>query len=86
MSKLTAAQRRRLPKKDYALKGDPDHDERGKRDSDKDGDKGSYPIEDANHARMALAMVSMHGTPEMKAKVRAAVRRKFPGIKQKGGK
>ena len=35
-----------------------------------------------SHARMALAMVAKHGTPEEKKKVRAAVARKFPGIKQ----
>ena len=31
---------------------------------------------------MALAMVAKHGTSEKKAKVRAAVAKKFPGIKQ----
>lgn len=40
----------------------------------------SYPIQDANHARNALARVSQHGYPELKAKVRAAVHRKYPGI------
>ena len=30
---------------------------------------------------MALAMVAKHGTPEEKSKVRAAVEKKFPGIK-----
>lgn len=40
----------------------------------------SYPIPDAVHARVALAMVKMHGTPEEQAKVRAAVKRKFPQI------
>ena len=39
-----------------------------------------YPINDASHARNALARVSQHGTPEEKVKVRAAVKRKFPGI------
>ena len=39
-----------------------------------------YPIEDASHARNALARVSQHGSPEEKAKVRAAVHRKYPGI------
>jgi len=39
-----------------------------------------YPIEDANHARNALARVSQHGTPSEKAKVRSAVHRKYPGI------
>jgi len=39
-----------------------------------------YPIEDASHARNALARVSQHGTPEEKAKVRGAVHRRYPGI------
>jgi hypothetical protein len=39
-----------------------------------------YPIADASHARNALARVSQHGTSEEKAKVRAAVHRKYPGI------
>ena len=42
----------------------------------------SYPINDASHARNALARVSQHGTPALKARVRGAVRRKYPGIKQ----
>lgn len=40
-----------------------------------------YPIHDKAHARNALARVSAHGTPAEKKKVRAAVSRKFPGIK-----
>lgn len=39
-----------------------------------------YPLEDANHARNALARVSQHGTEEEKATVRAAVHRRYPGI------
>lgn len=39
-----------------------------------------YPIEDKPHARNALARVSQHGSPSEKAKVRAAVHRKYPGI------
>lgn len=39
-----------------------------------------YPVNDANHARNALARVSQHGTPEEKAKVRAKVHAKFPAI------
>lgn len=42
-----------------------------------------YPIPDASHGRNALARVSQHGTSEEKAKVRAAVHRKFPGIGEK---
>ena len=41
-----------------------------------------YPLPDASHGRNALARVSQHGTPEEKAKVRAAVHRKFPGISE----
>lgn len=39
-----------------------------------------YPIENRAHARNALARVSQFGTPAQKAKVRAAVHRRFPGI------
>ena len=39
-----------------------------------------YPIPDEKHARMALSDVDKDGSPEDKAKVRAAVKRKFPGI------
>jgi hypothetical protein len=47
----------------------------------------SYPIEDESHARNALSRVSQHGGPELKARVRAAVHRKYPGIgKASGGK
>ena len=44
----------------------------------------SYPINDASHARNAIARVSQHGTPALKSRVRAAVKRKYPGIKQAG--
>ena len=43
---------------------------------------GSYPINDRSHARNALARVAQHGSPSQKARVRAAVRRRYPGIKQ----
>lgn len=39
-----------------------------------------YPVEDKSHARNALARVSQHGTTAEKAKVRATVHRKYPGI------
>ena len=71
---LTAAERRRMPNSDFALPG------RGEGPEGKQA--GSYPIPDKSHARMALAMVAKHGTPEEKKKVRAAVARKFPGINQ----
>ena len=44
----------------------------------------SYPINDASHARNALARVSQHGTPALKARVKSAVKRKYPKIKQAG--
>ena len=71
---LNAAERRALPDKEFALPG------KGKGPEGKQA--GSYPIPDKNHARMALAMVAKHGTSEKKAKVRAAVAKKFPGIQQ----
>lgn len=43
----------------------------------------SYPIEDPSHARNALARVSQFGSPSLKAKVRAKVAAKYPGIGQK---
>lgn len=39
-----------------------------------------YPIPDAAHGRNALARVAQHGSSSEKAKVRAAVHRKFPDI------
>jgi hypothetical protein len=41
----------------------------------------SFPIQDASHARNALARASQFH-PELKAKIRAKVHKKFPGIKQ----
>jgi uncharacterized protein (UPF0303 family) len=43
---------------------------------------GRYPIEDAGHARNALARVSQHGSSSEKATVRVKVHAKYPGIKQ----
>ena len=40
----------------------------------------SFPVEDENHARNALARASQFH-PELKAKIRAKVHRKFPDIK-----
>lgn len=45
----------------------------------------SYPIEDKSHARNALSRVSQHGSSELKAKVRAAVHRKYPDIGKSRG-
>ena len=45
--------------------------------------KGHYPINDPSHARNALARVSQFGSPSEKAKVRAKVHAKYPGIGMK---
>lgn len=44
----------------------------------------SYPIEDESHARNALARASQHASPELKAKIRAKVKRRYPNIKVAG--
>jgi len=43
----------------------------------------SYPLIDEAHAKNALARVSQFGTSAEKKKVRNAVKKKFPKIKQK---
>jgi len=40
----------------------------------------SYPINDASHARNALARVSQFGSPALKAEVDAKVHREYPSI------
>jgi len=70
MSKLTASKRHSLPANDFA----------GSAKSE------SYPIPDKAHGRNALARVSQQGGPALKAKVRDAVFRKYPSIKQHEGK
>jgi hypothetical protein len=69
---LSAKDRQRLPKSDFALPG------RGQ--GPKGADSGSYPIPDANHARNALARVAQHGTSAEKAEVRRKVHSKYPDI------
>lgn len=44
---------------------------------------GRYPIHDESHARNALARVSQNGSSEEKAKVRAAVHKKYPHMGKK---
>ena len=71
---LSAAERRALPDKEFALPG------KGKGPEGKQA--GSYPIPDKKHARSALSLVAQHGTPAEKATVRAKVKKKFPDIQQ----
>jgi len=40
----------------------------------------SYPINDPNHARNALARVAQYGSPSEQAAVRRKVHAKYPGI------
>ena len=70
---LNAAERRALPNKDFVFPGKGEGPE-GKQ-------RGAYPIPDKKHARNALAMAAAHASPAKQAKVKAAVKKKFPGIK-----
>lgn len=67
MSKLDAKQRKALPSSDFAIAA-------------KAPGSGSYPINDASHARNALSRVAANGSPSEQARVRAKVHAKFPGI------
>jgi hypothetical protein len=44
----------------------------------------SYPINNPSHARNALARAAQHASPELQAKIKAKVRRKYPSIKVEG--
>ena len=70
---LNAKERRALPDKDFVFPGKGEGPE-GKQ-------RGAYPIPDKKHARNALAMAAAHASPAKQAKVKAAVKKKFPGIK-----
>ena len=71
---LNAAERRALPDKDFVFPG--------KGEGPKGKQRGAYPIPDKKHARNALAMAAAHASPEKQAKVKAAVKKKFPDIQQ----
>jgi hypothetical protein len=66
-NRLTMGERRQIPKSDFAI-------------PEKAPEHGSYPVKDKRHARFALSLVSQHGTPEEKARVRRKVAEKFPNI------
>ncbi len=68
MGMYSYAQRKRMPRSDFALP------------SKREGGKGGYPIADKAHARNALARVAQHGSPNEKARVRGKVHAKFPSI------
>ena len=73
MGSLNAKGRKALPSDSFALPGGGPHD------SD------AYPLPDQAHAVAALARVAANGTPAEKAKVRAAVRSKFPDLPSSKG-
>jgi hypothetical protein len=64
MAKLTAAQRKKLPKSAFAVPS-------------KAPGPGSYPIPDKSHARNALARASQFAGPKVEAKVKAKAARKL---------
>lgn len=70
MAALTAAQRDALPDSDFAIvTGSGANKVR------------QYPIDVRDRAIAALGRVATNGTPAEKAKVKAAVHRKYPDIK-----
>lgn len=74
MSKLTYQQRKRMPKKSFALPSN-------KTKSNPAG-RGAYPIENIAHARNALARVSRFGSPAEKKTVRSKVYAKYPSLRK----
>ena len=72
-SVLTTEDREDLKQKQFALPKKAD-------DKQEKAESGNYPIPDLSHARSALAMVAMHGTPAEQSKVRAAVYKKYPEL------
>ena len=68
MPKLTYKKRKDLKDKDFALP------------AKRHAGRGGYPIENAAHARNALARISEYGTPREIAIVRAKVHKKYPKI------
>lgn len=54
--------------------------------SDFAGPGRSYPVNNISHARNALARAAQHASPELQAKIKAKVRRKFPSIAVEGEK
>ena len=75
---LSAKDRQDMPKSDFALPG--------KGEGPKGAGAGSYPINNASHARNALARVSQFGSSSEKTAVRAKVHEKYPSIGSKADK
>lgn len=73
MARLSAKGRSKVSQKNFAIPSKA-------KTSDQKKKSGNYPIPDKSHARAALSLVAKHGTPAEKARVRAAVKRKFPDV------
>ena len=44
----------------------------------------SYPVEDAGHAKAALSRAAHNASPELAAKIKAKVHRRYPNMKVEG--
>ncbi len=77
MARLAFKARKRMARKTFAIGPTKSAKARGM--------KGSFPLDTRGRAKNALSRVA-NKSPAIKAKVRAAVRRRYPGIKQAGGK
>jgi hypothetical protein len=75
VAELTSKARSKIKTKSFAIPSKAKTPEAKK-------ESGNYPIQDVKHARNALARVSQHGTAAEKKQVRAAVKKKYPGIGQ----
>jgi hypothetical protein len=68
---MTQEQRADIPKKDFALT------------PKQTGTEAKYPIQDEQHARLAVAFAKMHATDQEKAEVYKDVAKKFPHLAAK---
>lgn len=75
MAELSSKGRAKVKTKDFAIPSKAKTPEAKK-------ESGNYPIQDKAHARNALSRVAQHGNPSEKARVRAAVKKKYPDIGQ----
>lgn len=71
-AELSEAQRKELPKKDFALTPG----------QSSTGDK-AYPIDTPGRARAAIGFVGMHGSPQQKSEVYKDVARRYPQLAAK---
>ena len=72
MERLTAAQRKRLPKSDFAVPS-------------KAPGPGSYPMPDKKHAAVAKGRATQFGSAKVKAAVAAKAAKKFPAMGRESG-